>query len=117
VVARIFVVPEPDPSLARAVARRMIAAYLTLPAYADFHRWLGRAPLLQGLWDAWAAGDRAAALGSIPDEIVDALVVHGEPDDCRAHVARYVDSGVTLPILMVVTAERDLRDALVALGG
>jgi probable F420-dependent oxidoreductase len=117
VVARIFVVPEGDAPLARSVARRMIAAYLTVPAYAAFHRWLGRTPLLQPMWDAWEAGDRKAALASIPDEVVDALVVHGEPDDCRAHVARYVDAGITLPVLMVVTAGRDLRDAVVALGG
>jgi probable F420-dependent oxidoreductase len=117
VVARIFVVPEPDTTLARATARRMIAAYLTVPAYAEFHRWLGRAPLLQPMWDAWAAGDRKAALGAIPDEVVDALVVHGDAEDCRVHVQRYVDGGVTLPVLMVVTAERDLRGAVLALGG
>lgn len=117
VVARIFVVPEADASVARAVARRMIAAYLTVPAYAAFHRWLGRSPLLQPMWDAWHAGDRKAALGAIPDEVVDALVVHGDPDTCRSHVERYVDAGVTLPVLMVVTVERDLRDAVVALGG
>jgi probable F420-dependent oxidoreductase len=116
VVARIFVVPEPDATLARAIARRMIAAYLTVPAYADFHRWLGRGPLLQPMWDAWAAGDRKAALGAIPDDVVDALVVHGDADECRVHVRRYVDGGVTLPVLMVVTAERDLRGAVLALG-
>lgn len=112
VVARIFVIPEEDPGAARAVARRMIAAYLTVPAYAAFHRWLGRAPLLQGMWDAWAAGDRKAALGAIPDEVVDALVVHGTADDCRAHVSRYVERGVTVPVLMVVTAGGDLRHAV-----
>jgi probable F420-dependent oxidoreductase len=116
VVARIFVVPEPDAVVARALARRMIAGYLTVPAYAAFHRWLGRAPMLQGMWDAWEAGDREAALRAIPDEVVDALVVHGDPQDCRAHVARYVERGVTLPVLMVVTAERDMREAVVALG-
>ncbi|MGC8471574.1 MAG: hypothetical protein ACP5PM_04690 [Acidimicrobiales bacterium] len=55
----------------------MSAAYLSLPAYAAFHRWLGRAPLLEGLWNAWAASDCKAALGSIPDEVVDALVALG----------------------------------------
>lgn len=116
VVARIFVVAEPDPDVARAVARRMIAAYLTVPAYAAFHRWLGRGPLLQGMWDAWAAGDRKAALAAIPDDVVDTLVVHGNAEDCMAHVARYVERGVTLPVLMVVTAQRDLREAVLALG-
>jgi len=116
VVARILVVPEPDAAVARAVARRMIAAYLTVPAYAAFHRWLGRTPLLQDMWDAWGEGDRKAALAAIPDEVVDSIVVHGDDDECRAHVARYVQRGVTLPVLVVVTVERDLREAIRALG-
>ena len=44
-------------------------------------------PLLEEMWAAWAAGDRKAALAAIPDEVVDALVVHGSFDECRAHVA------------------------------
>ena len=115
VVARIFVVAEPDPAVARAVARRMIAAYLTVPAYAAFHRWLGRGPLLKGMWEAWSAGDRTGALAAIPDEVVDALVVHGDVDDCRKHVARYVEQGVTVPVLAVTTAGSDLRRAVLAL--
>ena len=55
----------------------MITAYLNVEAYAEFHRWLGRGPALQPMWDAWAAGDRKAALAAIPDEVVDDLVVHG----------------------------------------
>ena len=35
IVARIFVVPNADPEVARAVGRRMITAYLNVPAYAD----------------------------------------------------------------------------------
>ncbi len=117
VVARIFVVPEPDPAVARAVARRMIAAYLNVPAYAAFHRWLGRGPQLEGMWRAWAAGDRAGALLAIPDEVVDTLVVHGDLETCRRHVARYVAGGVTVPVLAVVTASSPLRGAVTALGG
>jgi probable F420-dependent oxidoreductase len=117
VVARIFVVPDPDPLAARAVARRLIAAYLTVPAYAAFHRWLGRGPLLQAMWDAWAAGDRKGALAAIPDDVVDALVVHGDPEACRAHVARYVANGVTLPVLAVVSEGEMLAASLRALVG
>lgn len=117
VVARIFVVPEPEPEAARAVGRRMIAAYLTVPAYADFHRWLGRGPLLEPMWAAWAAGDRAAALAAVPDDVVDALVVHGDLETCRRHVDRYVANGVTVPVLAVVCPNGGLRQSVLGLAG
>ena len=75
----------------------MITAYLNVHAYAEFHRWLGRGPALQPMWDAWAAGDRKGALAAIPDEVVDDLVVHGSVAECRAHIQRYVDNGITVP--------------------
>lgn len=112
VVARIFVVPVDDRATARAVGRRMITAYLTVPAYAAFHRWLGRGPALRAMWEAWDAGDRRAALAAVPDEVVDALVVHGSPEACRRHVARYVAHGVTVPVLQVVPAGVDLAEAV-----
>jgi probable F420-dependent oxidoreductase len=112
IAARIFVVPNPDPAVARAVGRRMIAAYLNVPAYAEFHRWLGRGPKLQGMWDAWAAGDRKGALAAIDDDVVDDLVVHGSFDECRAHVQRYVDNGIDVPALMVVPIGVELADAV-----
>jgi probable F420-dependent oxidoreductase len=104
IVARIFVVPTADVDLARAVGRRAIAAYLTVPVYAAFHEWLGRAPQLDGLWSRWREGDRQGALAAIPDEVVDELVVHGSPEDCRAHIQRYVDNGVTTPALALLPA-------------
>jgi len=115
IVARIFVIPNDDAEAARAVARRMITAYLNVPVYAEFHRWLGRGPLLEPMWSAWAAGDRRAALAAVPDEVVDALVVHGTPEACRAHVARYVANGVTVPVLAVNPAGVDLAESIRAL--
>jgi alkanesulfonate monooxygenase SsuD/methylene tetrahydromethanopterin reductase-like flavin-dependent oxidoreductase (luciferase family) len=64
------------------------------------------------MWDAWEAGDRRAALAAVPDEVVDALVVHGGPEECRRHVERYRDNGVTVPVLQVVTAAADLGASL-----
>ena len=101
VVARIFVCPTADAEFARAAARRMIAGYLTVPAYAEFHRWLGRAASLESLWTLWEKGERAAAAASIPDEVVDALVIHGDARHCRAQVQAYVDAGVDVPVLAV----------------
>lgn len=102
VAARIFVCPTDDAGYARAVGRRLIAAYLTVPAYAAFHRWLGRAGTLTPMWEAWSAGDRKGALAAIPDDLVDALVVHGTPDECRTRVEAYAEAGVTVPVMALL---------------
>jgi probable F420-dependent oxidoreductase len=116
VVARIFVCPTPDAAYARTVGRRMIAAYLTVPAYAEFHRWLGREPALAAMWAAWAAGDRKGALAAIPDEVVDALVVHGSPAECRARVQAYVDAGVHVPVMALLPTPGDELSLISQLG-
>ena len=111
IVARIFVCPSEDTDTVRAIARRLIAAYLNVPVYAAFHEWLGRGPLLQEMWGAWKAGDRKAALAAIPDQVVDDLVLHGSPREVRAHIQRYVDNGVTTPALALVPVGVDPRQA------
>jgi probable F420-dependent oxidoreductase len=110
--ARIFVAPTADQDMARAVGRFAIAAYLTVPVYRAFHEWLGRTKLMQPMQDAWAAGDRRAALEAIPDELVDALVVHGDFDTCRARVQEYVDHGITTPVLAVLPVGVEAADAV-----
>lgn len=111
IVARLFVIPTADRALARSIARRAAAAYLTVPVYAAYHEWLGRGEQLAGLWRHWQAGDRAAAAAAIPDEVVDALVIHGSPGECREHVERYREAGVTTPVLAILHAD-DLRTAI-----
>jgi probable F420-dependent oxidoreductase len=101
-VARIFVCPTDNQQYARELGRRMIAGYLTVPAYAAFHRWLGRGDLLRPMWEAWAAGDRRGATAAVPDEVVDSLVLHGTPERCRQQVQEYVDGGVTTPVLALL---------------
>ena len=113
VVARIFVCPTEDADHARAVGRRLIAAYLTVPAYAAFHAWLGRD--LGALQQASAAGDRRGARTSIDDEVVDALIVHGSPAQCRARVAAYVTHGVTTPVLALLPTPESGPDTLASL--
>jgi probable F420-dependent oxidoreductase len=103
-IARIFVVPTGDAATARAIGRRMIAAYLTVPVYAAFHAWLGRGEVLRPMQDAWAAGDRKKALELIPDELVDELVVHGPAAACRERVAEYHATGLDTPVIMIVPA-------------
>jgi probable F420-dependent oxidoreductase len=115
VVARIYLAATDDAEAARAIARRAIAAYLSVPVYKAFHQWLGRGERLQAMWRAWEAGDRKGALAAIPDEVVDELVVHGPPERCREQVARYVQAGVTTPVLSLLPTGGDLREAVRAL--
>lgn len=100
VVCRIYVCASEDADTVRSEAKKLIAAYLNVKVYAAFQEWIGRGPKLQGMWDCWRAGDRKGALEAIGDDVVDELVVHGTPEACRAHVQRYVDNGVTTPVLM-----------------
>ncbi|HEX8093197.1 MAG TPA: LLM class F420-dependent oxidoreductase [Jatrophihabitans sp.] len=102
VVARIFVCPTEDADHARTLGRRLIATYLNVPAYAEFHQWLGRGPRLERMWQLWKNGDRAAAAQAVPDDVVDELVLHGSPRSCRDQVLRYVEVGVQIPVLAVL---------------
>jgi alkanesulfonate monooxygenase SsuD/methylene tetrahydromethanopterin reductase-like flavin-dependent oxidoreductase (luciferase family) len=50
----------------------------------------------------WQAGNRPAALAQVPDEVIDDLIVHGSPQQCREHIQRYVDNGVTTPMVALM---------------
>jgi alkanesulfonate monooxygenase SsuD/methylene tetrahydromethanopterin reductase-like flavin-dependent oxidoreductase (luciferase family) len=102
IAARLFVIPLEDADTARFIGRRMISSYLTVNAYAEFHRWLGRGDALTPMWEAWSAGDRKLANQLIPDAVVDELVIHGSFAQCREHVQRYVEAGVEIPSIAVV---------------
>jgi probable F420-dependent oxidoreductase len=116
VVARIFVCPSTDTDAVRAAGRMMITAYLNVPVYAAFHEWMGRGELLAPMWAAWKSGERKAALAAVPDVVVDDLIVHGSPASCREQIARYVENGVTTPVLAIIpVAGMDMAQASVDL--
>jgi probable F420-dependent oxidoreductase len=115
IAARLFVIPTEDADTARFIGRRMISSYLTVPTYAGFHRWLGRGERLQPMWDAWAAGDRKAANALIPDDVVDELIIHGNYDQCREHVQRYIEAGIQIPTLAVIPIGVDITEAIAGL--
>ncbi|MFI6509725.1 LLM class F420-dependent oxidoreductase [Streptosporangium sp. NPDC050855] len=118
-IARLFVCVSEDAAKVRELGRRMLAGYLTVPVYAAFHDWLGRGEVLRPMHEAWAAGDRQAALKAIPDEVVDDLIVHGDAATCRARIREYVRNGLNTPVLApipggevsIAQAVRDLAPA------
>lgn len=101
IVARILVAPTEDADLARSVGRRLIATYLNVPVYRQYHEWLGREDLA-AMWRLWDAGERREAAAAIPDHVVDELVLHGPPARIREGVAAYQHHGVTVPVTMLL---------------
>ncbi|MEO5878362.1 MAG: LLM class F420-dependent oxidoreductase [Streptosporangiaceae bacterium] len=116
-IARIFVCPTDDREEARALGRWLITSYLNVPVYRAFHEWLGRGEALRPMNEAWAAGDRQGALTAIPDEVVDDLIVHGSPAECRARIEEYVANGLDTPVLMVLpSSQLTMTESVRALG-
>jgi probable F420-dependent oxidoreductase len=113
--ARIFVCVTEDAEMARNIGRFLIATYLTVPGYAAFHDWLGRGEVLKPMRDAWAAGDKYAAMAAVPDWVIDDLVVHGTAAECRSRIDRYVANGLDTPIIAILPSGTDLLDTARAL--
>jgi probable F420-dependent oxidoreductase len=111
IAARIFVAPTTDIDTVRGVAKFAINSYMNVPVYRAFHEWLGREQL-RPMWDAWAAGDRKGALEAIPDSVVDELVVHGAPEECREKIAAYAENGVTTPVPAILPVGVAAPDAI-----
>ena len=101
IVCRIFVCPTDDPA-AREQAKQFVTSYLNVPVYADYQRFLGRGEQLAPMQALWQAGDRKAALAAVPEDVVDDLIVLGTPEQCRARIRRYVECGVTTPMLAIM---------------
>lgn len=107
VTARLMINIDPPGPETDTVIRRLIAAYLNVPVYREFHEWLGRTDQLAGMWQQWEAGDRKAALAAIPEDAMDQLVIRGTPEERRAHVERYMEAGVDTAFMSFSTSERD----------
>ena len=74
------------------------------------------------MWQAWAQGDRKAAVAAIPAQVVDALIPRGSMAEIRARIRRYFEAGLDTAFLSLHTSEPDpakrrevLRGALRAL--
>ena len=102
IVALIQICPLADVEEARKVGRITLAPYLNAPVYMAAHKWMGRGELLAEMWQKWSEGDRRGAAAAIPDEVVDALIIHGSPEQCREHIQRYFDSGVDTMLIDIV---------------
>ena len=92
---------------AREQFRRAVAAYLNVPVYRTFHQWLGRGDALAEMNARWDAGDRRGGLAAVPGRAPGELAVFGRPEEGRDKIARYVENGVTVPILNFMNLETE----------
>ena len=93
---------ETDPARARALGRRELARYMTLPNYRN--NWLRL-----GFTEAELEGG-----GS--DRFIDAMVLHGDAGAIKAGLRRHFDAGATHVCIQPVHAEGDVaaRDRMIA---
>jgi probable F420-dependent oxidoreductase len=115
VVDRIMVCPSPDREVVSRLVKPIAAVYTAVGVYREFHRWRGREELLAESWAAFDAGDRGRAAAAIPDEVVDAVCVHGTPAQCRERLRDYVEAGVTTPVIALLSPSGDVRGDVLAL--
>ncbi|MFF0739935.1 LLM class F420-dependent oxidoreductase [Streptomyces sp. NPDC004111] len=100
-VVKLFLCPTADVAYARAAGRGFLGWILNQKPYHAFHEWLGRGDLLKESYDRYLLGDRAGAGAALPDSLVDALWLHGEPAALRERIAAYLHPGVTTVLLYV----------------
>ncbi len=108
ITARIFISVDPPGPAVETGIRRHINTYLNVPVYKAFHEWLGRTELLGPMWEAWAGGDRRAAVAAVPPEVMQDLFIQGTPEEMQAHIQRYLENGVDTVFLQMQSFETDL---------
>jgi 5,10-methylenetetrahydromethanopterin reductase len=59
--------------------------------------------------EAWARGDRETAERAVSDAMIDATSVSGTPEQCRARIEAYRQSGIDLPIISPFARGPDAR--------
>ena len=82
------------------VLRPGLAFYMGFfPRYNRMIAESGFAAEAKAIAEAWARGDREGAMRAVTDEVIDATSVAGTPEQCRARLEAYRQSGIDLPIL------------------
>jgi probable F420-dependent oxidoreductase len=64
--------------------------------------------------EAFARGDETATLAAVSDEMVDATGIAGTPEECRARLQAYRDSGIDVPIISPFARGPGAREAFEA---
>lgn len=103
IACRILVAVDPEEDVVRENLRRELTAYVTVPQYNQFFRWLGYENEARVVFEAWNAGDRKRALQSMPDHMVESIYVMGTPARIVKRLRDYEKAGITTSALQFVS--------------
>jgi len=110
---RLFSIPGPDEQ-ALPVATRIFAAYVTVPVYTEYLRWLGRGDEIDPMVHAWHEGDRARALELAPLELVREIFLLGPAETQRERVAEFGAAGIHTAVLALGVPGPEVAGAIEA---
>jgi len=113
-LSRFFCLPGPREQV-EPLARWMFASYATVPFYEAFFRWLGYGEQIDEMVAAWSRKDRDAATAAAPWDVIEDIFIFGEPGEMKDRLGRFVDGGITLPILTPVTTPDRFAELIEAL--
>jgi len=104
---RFFSIQGPEDE-ALATAKRIFVAYVTVPVYAEFFRWLGFDEEIDPVVAAWNAGDRKGALELAPEELVREIFLLGPVEEQRERLAEFERAGITTAVLALSCPPNEL---------
>jgi probable F420-dependent oxidoreductase len=90
--------------------RRVLVGYCQANTYIQGFRHFGYGDILDEVHRYWKAGNRAMAEAALPEQMVEELYVLGTPDECRAHVERFRQAGLQLPVLAAPPTSRITKE-------
>ena len=97
------------------LARFMFSSYVTVPVYAEFFRWLGYGEEIAPMVAAWEEGDRQKAAAEAPWELIEETFLIGPWEAIRERLDRYVEGGITLPVVTPIVTPDRMAEAIDAL--
>ena len=95
---------DADLDAARAVHRRTLGGYISLPNYRNYWRVAGYGEEMDAIETALAAGDRAGATAAMSDRWIDDCTISGDATRVRDLLAQWSATGVTPIAVMSSTA-------------
>jgi probable F420-dependent oxidoreductase len=114
VLCRFFCIPRPSDE-ALPFARWMFSAYATVPVYEQFFRWLGWGDAIDPMVAAWNEGDRETARALAPEDLIREIFIFGAADEQKQRLGKFVEGGITTPVLTPICPPDQLPAAIDAL--